>query len=229
MKSKNFTLIELLVVIAIIAILAGLAFPAVTKSIERARITQARADITSIANAVKAYKSTYNMLPVAYPGSPSSASSADSNPEIWNDYRDNNLNPKNSSNDSKAYDIFVQFMSKANITNAQASDELNQGVKDGSNTPFGANIRNVRFLDLPQAFGQKGHVDPWGTRYAIIWNHSYNPIGVEFDTWKASNKNALRGDVFIYSFGPNRKDDNGHNRANGGGKGTDDITSWDAQ
>jgi type II secretion system protein G len=60
-----FTLIELLIVIAIIAILAGLAFPAVQGALESGRKADARNDIAQIAAAVKAYQLEYGRLPAS--------------------------------------------------------------------------------------------------------------------------------------------------------------------
>jgi type II secretory pathway pseudopilin PulG len=56
-------LIELLVVISIIAILAGLAFPAVNGAIGSARKAQARNDVQQIVAAVKAFKAEYGRMP----------------------------------------------------------------------------------------------------------------------------------------------------------------------
>ncbi|MBU6182790.1 MAG: prepilin-type N-terminal cleavage/methylation domain-containing protein [Verrucomicrobia bacterium] len=62
-RAAAFTLIELLVVITIIAILAGLAFPAVNGAINSARKAQARNDVIQIAAAVKAYQAEYGRMP----------------------------------------------------------------------------------------------------------------------------------------------------------------------
>ena len=59
----GFTLIELLVVISIIAILAGLAFPAVNGAMDSARKARAKSDVTQIATAVVAYETEYGTLP----------------------------------------------------------------------------------------------------------------------------------------------------------------------
>jgi len=59
----GFTLIELLVVISIIAILAGLAFPAVNGAMDSARKARAQSDVTQIATAVVAYETEYGRLP----------------------------------------------------------------------------------------------------------------------------------------------------------------------
>ncbi len=66
MKARNasgYTLIELLVVIAIVAVLAGLALPAVTLAINKGRETQARAAIKGLEAAMAAYRAEYNRLP----------------------------------------------------------------------------------------------------------------------------------------------------------------------
>jgi prepilin-type N-terminal cleavage/methylation domain-containing protein len=62
-KDSAFTLIELLVVIAIIAILAGLAFPALQGALQSGRKAEARNDIAQIAAAIKAYQLEYGRLP----------------------------------------------------------------------------------------------------------------------------------------------------------------------
>ena len=62
-ERHGFTLIELLVVISIIAVLAGLAFPAVNGAMDSARKVRAKSDVTQIATAVLAYDLEYGTLP----------------------------------------------------------------------------------------------------------------------------------------------------------------------
>jgi prepilin-type N-terminal cleavage/methylation domain-containing protein len=64
-ERHGFTLIELLVVISIIAVLAGLAFPAVNGAMDSARKARAKSDVTQIATAIVAYETEYGRLPVA--------------------------------------------------------------------------------------------------------------------------------------------------------------------
>jgi prepilin-type N-terminal cleavage/methylation domain-containing protein len=62
-ERSAFTLIELLVVISIIAILAGLAFPAVQGALGQGKKAQARNDVNQIAMAFKAFQLEYGRLP----------------------------------------------------------------------------------------------------------------------------------------------------------------------
>ncbi len=64
-----FTLVELLIVIAIIAILAGLAFPAVQGAMKSGRKSQARNDVHQLAAAVRAFQLEYGRLPTTASGS----------------------------------------------------------------------------------------------------------------------------------------------------------------
>jgi hypothetical protein len=68
-KASGFTLIELLVVIAIIAILAGLAFPAVQGALDSGKKAQARNDVAQLVAAVKAFQLEYGRLPSTTAGS----------------------------------------------------------------------------------------------------------------------------------------------------------------
>jgi prepilin-type N-terminal cleavage/methylation domain-containing protein len=67
-ERSAFTLIELLVVISIIAILAGLAFPAVQGALGQGKKAQARNDVNQIAMAFKAYQLEYGSLPATGTG-----------------------------------------------------------------------------------------------------------------------------------------------------------------
>jgi general secretion pathway protein G len=55
-RSRGFTLLELMVVVVIIGVLAALIAPNVIHHAEEAKVTAAKADITTIMNALKLYK-----------------------------------------------------------------------------------------------------------------------------------------------------------------------------
>lgn len=81
MKKGFFTLIELLTVIAIIIILAGILLPAISGSLKKADVTKARAQMTTLANAIKQYQATYGRLPT--PTGHSEASALSTNEYKW--------------------------------------------------------------------------------------------------------------------------------------------------
>ncbi len=60
---RGFTLIELLVVIAIIGVLAGLLLPALANAKKRARVTQAKLEMSNLVGAIAQYHSTYGRYP----------------------------------------------------------------------------------------------------------------------------------------------------------------------
>lgn len=68
LHSGGFSLVELLVVISIIGLLAGLASVGIPKAMEAAKKAKAKADLTAIVAAVKAYKQEYGRWPVDIPG-----------------------------------------------------------------------------------------------------------------------------------------------------------------
>ena len=62
-RRRAFTLIELLVVIAIIGILASLLLPALAGVKKKAKITQAKTEMSNLAAAIKGYEAEYNFMP----------------------------------------------------------------------------------------------------------------------------------------------------------------------
>ena len=67
-KPSGFTLIELLIVVAIIGIIAAIAIPALTSSIQRARQKRTVAELRTIATAVSSYAVDYAFMPKVGPG-----------------------------------------------------------------------------------------------------------------------------------------------------------------
>src|ERR1041385_6434333 len=66
LNMRGFTLIELLIVIAIIAILAGIAIPALSSAFERAKVTKDMSNLRQIGTATQVYMNDNNGV---FPGS----------------------------------------------------------------------------------------------------------------------------------------------------------------
>ncbi len=63
MKKHTFTLVELLITIGIIAVLSCLLLPAIGSAVRKADQTKAKAEISTLVNAIKQFESTYGYLP----------------------------------------------------------------------------------------------------------------------------------------------------------------------
>ena len=237
---KSFTMVEMLVVIAVIGILAGILVPVLGNATKKARVTQARADINNLMTAIKNFESTYNALPCDYSDSHAKhiydttgkkGFAKEENYLFWHEY--------NKDNDAKKYDVLMQELSQVDIVGESAASSVRNWISDGSEH---RNSRGLKLLEVNQDFPEKGFVDPWGNRYAIIMNDGYAKNGIIFKRDKslklkseADNSKKLVGDVFIYSFGPNMIDDygitpeeNAETTANIG-RDFDDINSWAVQ
>ena len=224
-KRSSFTLVELLAVIAIIAILAGLITPAVIIAQQKGRVTQAKADMKTLATAIKGLEGTYSKL-IKVDGS--DAYFAGKTVKVKTDKKEDNspgdaeyIRIGGTKDDVDAYDNFI----------VELCDPSNPEVFK-SNKP-NINIRRKVFLDAQTGYDpSKGTTDnanylwrdPWGNRYVLLINTNFTNRIPD----PADNTKYLAGSVAIYSFGPNGTDDNGKNTEYGDDKDQDydDIVSW---
>ena len=198
---KQFTLIEMLVVIAIIGILAGLIFPTVGRSREKARETQAAAGANSISMALRNFKMTYQK----YPGI------------AITDPVGGGKNDGASSYDSlEDYDKIIFALSGV----------LPGGDADSAKTKFAElNRKKTSFLELPAEYlKDKGFfANPWGRRYYIVYSNTGKNL-MEFKRPKngsidgSLSKLKVGADVAVFSeVNPNSKEFK---------EGTKLATSW---
>ncbi len=240
MKKQHFSLVELLVVIAIIAVLAGMLIPAINGMKEKARATKARSEMSSIKLAILSYESTYGVFP--FPCAPNY-----------------NGDIKLDTNNPDDYDRLIGWLTLVPPLKKPNGDRYwapgtCQDDNDVGNPVFNANLRRVRFLDPVDVNGGETYKDPWSkklpVRYVILLDANYDGqvtiTGIpnigdtsSDNRWNGNghpNSITLKGSVFIYSYGPNNRDDYSLNNSNGGAKKyvesgntykTDDVNSWD--
>jgi prepilin-type N-terminal cleavage/methylation domain-containing protein len=201
---KKFTLIELLVVIGVIAILAAMLLPAIGKVREHARKTQARAQMKSLEIAIKSYETTYGLLPWD-DGDTIAAGIQDSE---WDD-----VPTDGSSADAIAYDTLLQILTQVDITDSANSNAATPDLSPDAKLQ--GNTRQIRFIDAPEKFESKSFVDPWGNRFVICLDFTY-------DGKVSIGGVDVNRSVAIYSFGPDKNDDNGVKS----GSDKDDLASW---
>ena len=135
--AANFTLIELLVVIAIIAVLAGIAMPALGRARESGRRTACLNNLKQIGTGIELYiDANKGFLPNcrSYPQKPASGEEAlPGLPEVLNNFSDNNKifqcpsdKPEQGTNGKTLFEAWgssYQWMSSLDINGKKATDE----------------------------------------------------------------------------------------------------------
>ncbi len=187
MKKRSFTLVELLVVVGILAILAGLVIPAVVGAKQQGRITQARADMSSLRTAFEGMYRDYNRM----------AKKNNSSYELGSQ----TFSEKPS---SSGCITIMETSANANYCNVIA--ELS--VPASLSTPS-LNKRRIKYLDpRPEYDPSQGPtsgknpdntwLDPWGNPYMI----RINVDGSEQIVDPSDSTKKLSGRIIIWSLGP---------------------------
>lgn len=239
---QGMTLIEVLVVIAIIGILAGMLFPALAAAKRKAQVAKARKEIQDMKLAIEAFKSQYSIWPMT-----SAARGAGVPDFTFGTYNigayaanESDLNPGIGYQSNNSELMFI-LMSEAHNTynpnfanNPQKKVFLNpprDNVADG-----GAGIGPSRiFLDpwlnpyiiTVDANYDGTTQDPFYCRASITQPTTGGPNGIGGLVSKSglsTNDFVFRGEVMIWSMGPDAKAD--YNTKADEGVNKDNILSW---
>ena len=242
-SSGGFTLIELLVVIAIIAILAAMIVPAVVLAKKKAQVAQARTEIANILSGIKQYESTYSRFPTV-PGVQAGGNDVTFGPV--DSVRVANLSgtvPGVTWVSTNA-PIIAILMDEVAYGNGQPTPNQNHVLNPQKHATLSP--KKVGDATLPGVGPDGEYRDPWGIPYVISLDLSYSEqcrdhlysrsavsqsagqagINGLFNPVAPGNGNEFehKGQIMIWSFGPDKKAD-ANLKANQG-VNKDNILSW---
>lgn len=227
-----FTLVEMLVVVAIVAILAGILIPVVGRVKTKAKVAAARVEMAGLGMAIKSYKNDYDRWPV--PKNYPRKGGGDDVCYGWQD--DTNPNQKLNNNDLMAI-LMAKDTTQQPVPlptryweNPRAAPD---GKPAGANHMNGRNPKKNKYIDPKESRDEDGfpglsefgnYHDPFGNDYKISmdvngdgfchdWFYGKTALaglGVGLDFKNSSDGSlrfALKGDVMIWSNGPDRQRD----------------------
>ncbi|MBR2904380.1 MAG: type II secretion system protein [Lentisphaeria bacterium] len=211
MKKRVFTLVELLVVIAIIAVLAGLAIPAVGIAKQKAKQTQARVDINSLEAAFMEYEKDRGTLAAL----PNYSSLTGSNYTLDADKKI--VNAFGSRDSNRYYDSIMEVFTFTPVDGKKV--ENNTYLKQGSSLKLLTFNRKRHQYFRPRAAkvvdplassadAEFLILDPWGRRYNIALDGNYNGYIDDANGFGGITQanTRINAKVMIFSYGSDKED-----------------------
>jgi type II secretory pathway pseudopilin PulG len=214
-----FTLVEMLVVITIIMILAAILIPTIARAKTKAKVANARMEMSGLEAAIKSYHNDYNRWPV--PSSMSGQPNFYINP--FSDVTFGSINNGKYFNNDEMMTILMAHSSGLNVNNVKNPKKIKYiEPKDSSD----ASREGLHGLSTSRRYH-----DPFGNPYIV--SIDFNGDGVCADEFygrpevsgppasiglvnRRSVKNGLgpdvfvlKGEVMIWSFGPDMEHSDG--------------------
>ncbi len=239
---RGMTLIEVLVVIAIIGILAGMLFPVLSKVKTKANIAKARKEMSDMKLAIEQYKSQYSILPMT------SAARTAGNPDFtFGTYNvgsyavnESAVNPGAGYQANNSELLFILMAETNAVYNPNHAN--NPQKKVFLNPP-----RDNQADGGPGIGPSRIWLDPWLNLYIVTVDANYDGVtqdpffcrtsisqpstgganglnGLVSKSGMATNDFVFRGEVMIWSMGPDGKAD--YNTKADDGVNKDNIMSW---
>ncbi len=194
-------------VISILILLAGIAFPAISGAMDRAKKVQAKNDLVQLVTAVNAYYTEYGKYPV--PGSA---------PRSPDDYW---------ITDSSIHELLNVLRANGAGWDSSSGGNLNPRRIPFIQVPYAKNPDDPRGGIAPSGANSGKYYDPWGNTYRlrIDWDYD-NQLSNPYDS--GAGADPLSTGVIAYSIGKDRASgaDSNSGRFGTAGNGADDIVSW---
>lgn len=252
-RLRAMTLIELLVVISIIGVLAGLILPAVGNVKKKAKVMQAKKDMSDLQGAINVYQNDYSRLPASQSASQAgsdftygtAATGYGVGPPTTNIFNNGGAGYQASNAELMLILTASQFFANYTTNNCNAADARNTRKVGYLNAKSSGNFGAT----AGPGIGTDGVLrDPWSNPYIVALDLNYDntvsnavyrlqgvsqvaagsPTGLNGLVGLAPTGNSdnytLRDAVMIFSFGPDGMFDMATKADQGVNK--DNVLSW---